>query len=242
MTIKFGAALLCGLLVLVAAQGCVFGGDDNDGSNGSVGRPGSVVTATMPATLTDPILLGQAQTTGGSTTGGTSGGASGQTYVVESGDTLGSIASSFNVPPDQQSAWIAEVLRINNIADARQLAVGVELVLPLMPTATPTSRPSGTPGTPAATPNRTTTPGTTATPEATSQATSTPTVRPTTTSQGSGETYTVVSGDTPLVIAEKLGVPEAERAAWANELVALNGINPSSMQIGDVLELPAGTP
>ena len=75
-----------------------------------------------------------------------------------------------------------------------------------------------------------------------SAATSTPTVRPTSTGSSSGRTYTVVSGDTPLVIAEKLGVPSAQQTAWANELIALNGINPSAMQVGAVLDLPTGTP
>jgi LysM repeat protein len=248
MSVKLGAAIFGSILVLVAAQGCVFGGDDGGGDGGAIARPGSIVTATMPATLTDPILLGQSQTTGGNTGGtGTTGGASGQTYTVKSGDTLAGIAISLGVPQDQQAAWNAEVLRLNNIADARLLAVGVELVLPRIATPTGTPRPAGTPGTPAATPNRTTTPGTTpasgTTPQATTQAaTSTPTVRPTTTGQSSGRTYTVVSGDTPLVIAGKLGIPAAQQASWANELVALNGINPSAMQIGDVLDLPVGTP
>ena len=239
MSIKLGAAVFGGILVLVAAQGCVFGGDDDAGGNGAVAGPGAIVTATLPATLTDPILLGQAQTTGGTTGGTQPAGSSGQTYVVKSGDTLGSIATSVGVPPDQQAAWTAEVLRLNNIADARLLAVGVELDLPRIATPSGTPAAAGTPGTPAATPNVTATPAAAAT---TPAATSTPTVAPTTTGQSSGETYTVVSGDTPLVIAQKLGVPEAQRAAWANELVALNGISASSLQIGDVLDLPAGTP
>lgn len=236
--LKAGAGFVAGLVILLTAQGCVFGGDDGDGGGGFA-RPGAIPTATLPATMSDPILLGESQpvTTGG--TGTNTGGASGQVYVVKSGDTLGAIATSLNVPPDQQAAWIAEVLRLNGIADARQIGVGEELTLPRMPTATPTPRPSGTTGTPA--PATTGTPAQNATQAPTSAAaTPTPTRPPSTT--GSGRTYTVVSEDTPLVIATKLGVPEAQRASWANELVALNGINPSNMQIGDVLELPVGTP
>lgn len=232
---KFGAALVSGVLVLIAAQGC--GGGDGS-SGGAFVRPGSIVTATLPATMMDPVLLGQPQTTSGSG-GGQTGGASGQTYTVKSGDTLGGIATSLGVPPDQQAAWIAEVLRINNISDARLLAVGVQLDLPRIATPTGTPRAAGTPGTPAATPNRTTTPAAAGT---TPQAATTPTPRPTTAGQSSGRTYTVVSGDTPLVIAEKLGVPAAQQAAWANELVTLNGINPNAMQVGAVLNLPVGTP
>ncbi|MGE0058306.1 MAG: LysM peptidoglycan-binding domain-containing protein [Dehalococcoidia bacterium] len=240
MSTKLGGAVVGAILILLTAQGCVFGGDDG-GSGGPLSRPGAVPTATLPATLQDPILLGQVQTTSGGTN--TTGGASAGTYVIKSGDTLGGVATSLGVPPEQQAAWIAEVLRLNNITDARTLGVGVELTLPRIATATSTPRTTGTPGTPQATPNRTTTPGAATTPQATtSAATSTPTVRPTSSGSSSGRTYTVVSGDTPLVIADKLNVPSAQQAAWANELIALNGINPSSMQVGDVLDLPAGTP
>ncbi len=234
MGLKLGAGLIAGALILVLAQGCVFGGDDDGDPGGSAARPGVIVTATLPATLTDPILLGQSQATTGGTTGTTGG--SGQTYTVQSGDTLGGIATALGVPPDQQAAWNAEVLRLNNLTDARLLAVGQEILLPRVASPTATPRTTGTPGT-SATPNRTTTPGTQAT-----TAAATPTTAPTQSAGGSGETYTVVSGDTPLVIAAKLGVPANQQASWANELVALNGINASSMQIGDVLELPLGTP
>ena len=40
-----------------------------------------------------------------------------------------------NIAPDQRAAWIAEVLRLNGIADARLLAVGQELSLPRPPAA-----------------------------------------------------------------------------------------------------------
>ena len=55
---------------------------------------------------------------------------------------------------------------------------------------------------------------------------------------GGGGTYTVVSGDFPLLIAQKVGVPPAQQSAWADQLVALNGINPSGLQVGQVLQLP----
>ena len=232
MTGKLGIGLIGAMLVLLTAQGCIFGG--GDGSGGSAARPGSIVTATLPATMTEPILLGQSQVTGGG--GAAGGGSSGQTYVIKSGDTLGGIATSFGVAPDQQAAWIAEVARLNNISDPRLLAVGVELTLPRLPNVTATPRVTGTP--PAGT---TGTPGTSPTAAATSL-TSTPTRTATITSGGSGRTYTVVSGDYPLLIAEKLKVPDAQRINWANELISLNGFNPSSMTVGAVLQLPASTP
>jgi LysM repeat protein len=240
MSRKLLGALGGVILILLTAQGCVFGGDDDGGAGGAISRPGAIVTATLPATLQDPILLGQNQV---QQTGTGTSGSSGNTYTIKSGDTLAAVATSLGIPQEQQAAWIQEVLQINNITDARTLGVGVELELPRVTTPTGTPRVTGTPGTPAATPNRTTTPGTASTPKSTpSNATSTPTVRPTSSGSSSGRTYTVVSGDTPLVIAEKLNVPSAQQAAWANELIALNGINPSTMQVGDVLDLPAGTP
>jgi LysM repeat protein len=55
-------------------------------------------------------------------------------------------------------------------------------------------------------------------------------------------TYTVVSGDYPGLIAEKLGVAPAQQAAWAEQLMALNNVCSSCLQVGSVLQLPAGTP
>ena len=125
MSIKLGGAVLGAILILLTAQGCVFGGDDGGGAGGPQSRPGAVPTATLPATLQDPILLGQVQTTSGGTNA--NGGSAATTYVIKSGDTLGGVATSLGVPGDQQAAWIAEVLRLNNITDARTLAVGVEI-------------------------------------------------------------------------------------------------------------------
>jgi LysM repeat protein len=224
MTAKLVAGLAAGVLVIFFSQACIFGGDDDGGGSGSAFRPGAVPTATLPANLPDPILLGQQQASARPSAAA----GSNTTYVTQSGDTLGSIAVSQGVPPDQQAAWIAEVVRLNNIADARLLAVGVELVLPRAPAGTPTPRPGTTP-VPQATPAPATTP----------QAAG-PT--PTRAAGASGRTYTVVSGDYPLLIAEKLGVPSAQQAAWANELVTLNDLDASSMVVGTVLQLPAGTP
>jgi LysM repeat protein len=50
--------------------------------------------------------------------------------------------------------------------------------------------------------------------------------------------YTVASGDTPGGIAEKLGVPADIRDAWIDEMLALNGVPATGLQIGQELILP----
>jgi LysM repeat protein len=51
-------------------------------------------------------------------------------------------------------------------------------------------------------------------------------------------TYTVVSGDTPNGIAEKLNVMPAQRDAWVQQLLAMNNTTASGLQVGQVLRLP----
>jgi len=51
-------------------------------------------------------------------------------------------------------------------------------------------------------------------------------------------TYTVQSGDYPMLIAENAGVPAGERDAWVEEMLALNGVEATSLQIGQKLILP----
>ena len=237
MGAKLIAAFVGFVLVVLFLQSYVFGGDD--GGLDTPGRSGAVPTATLPAQLPQPIVLAE-------TAGGTGGGASTNTgagstraYVVKSGDTLGAIATSLGVPPDQQAAWINQVLDINNIADARNIQVGVELQVPApAPTPRPsaTARAAGT-GTPQAsgTTAATQRPGTTATATARPVTTPTATARPAAT----GDTYTVVDGDTGFGIAEKCGVDDP--APWLNELEELNDIDAGDLNIGDVLILPAGT-
>ena len=219
MGIRVAVGLLVIAVLVLLLRGSLFGGDE---SKPSAARPGSIPTATPPADLPGPVTLGEAQ----AATGSPAAGGSGSTYVVKSGDTLGAIAAQLGIPADQQAAWIAEVLRLNGIEDARLLQAGVELKLPARAqsaTATPT-RASGTPTATSAAGTRT----------------PTPTPRPTTT--GGAGTYTVVSGDYPTLIGEKHCVPEAELDAWAQELLDLNGVQATNLQVGQVLELPAGTP
>lgn len=233
------AAFVGFVLVVLFLQSYVLGGDD--GGLDTPGRSGAVPTATLPAQLPQPIVLAE---TAGGTGGGAStntGGGTTRAYVVKSGDTLGAIATSLGVPPDQQAAWISQVLDLNDIADARNIQVGVELQVPApaptprpsataRPSGTGTPRPSGT-GTPAATQRPGTTPTATARPAGTPTATPRP--------SASGDTYTVVDGDTGFGIAEKCGVESP--ASWLNELEALNDIDAGNLNIGDVLILPAGT-
>jgi len=216
-------ALLLAVAIAPLTAACLFGGSPGPAS---VDRPKSIPTATPPAKLPDPIVVGEAQVNAAP-----SAAVAGQsTYVVKPGDTLGSIAAALGVPPSQQATWVQQVLQLNGIPDATLLQAGVELVLPKL-AATP--RPTAA-STASATPARTAT----ASPATPAAAAASPTPRPTVAATGGGGTYTVQSGDYPLLIAQKLGVPAAQQSAWANQLVALNGIDPSNLQVGAVLQLP----
>jgi hypothetical protein len=52
------------------------------------------------------------------------------------------------------------------------------------------------------------------------------------------ERYTVVEGDAPTIIAEKLGVPVERRAAWIQEMLAINNVTATTLRIGMELILP----
>jgi LysM repeat protein len=244
MAMKLGAAALAIAVLVVLLQGSIFGGNDDPLAGGPLARRGSIPTATPPANLPEPLLLGEVRGTSPSTTA--AGGGEG-TYVVRSGDTLAGIAISLGISADQQAAWLAEVLRLNGIADARLLAVGQQLRLPRVAAPTTTARPGGT-AAPSATATRTPGPQVQAPTAAPTAPTSTPvaaapTPRPTVAATGGGGTYTVVADDFPLLIAEKLGVPAAQQDAWAAQLLALNGgICSACLQVGQVLQLPAITP
>jgi LysM repeat protein len=209
MSGKIIAGLVGFVVLVLLVQNYVLSDDDTPDT---LGRSGAAPTATLPAQTPEAISLGQVQTTGASPGNGaaTTGGG---TYVVQSGDTLGSIAAGLNVAPEAQADWIAEVLELNGIPDARLLQAGQELILPAAPAAT-----TGTPA------------------SGSGIEVATPTPAP----SGEGGTYIVVSGDTPLGIAEKFCVEGAD--AWVNELIALNGIDPAALSVGQELELPAGTP
>jgi LysM repeat protein len=223
-------------LILFSAPvmaGCIFGGGGKPSP--SLARPNSIPTATPPASLPVPILLGQSQAAGLTTPiAGTASG--GNTYTLQSGDTLLVVAGKLNIPPEQQAQWVADVLRLNNIPDPTLIKAGQVLNLTRL-AATP--RPTGTVAAATARPGASVTPVPTsrnATPQPTTPASATTAV-PTQTSGGGG-TYTVVSGDSPVAIAQKLGVPVAQQQAWANQLVSLNNTTATGLQVGQVLQLP----
>lgn len=50
--------------------------------------------------------------------------------------------------------------------------------------------------------------------------------------------YEVAPGDTPGAIAEKVGVPAEIRPDWIREMLALNGVSATTLQVGQELILP----
>ncbi len=241
MAIKLALGFVVAVAIAMALQGCgPFGGGGSSKNPASsvASRPGSVPTATPPANLPEPILLGAVSDTGGPSgtpgTAGTPGSGATATYTVKSGDTLSAIAAAQGIPGDQQAAWIAEVIRLNNKSDA-SLKVGEELNLPRAAAATPSATRTGTATSGTTTPTRTGTPGT----PASGTATATPTPRAgTTPSSGGGNTYTVKSGDTPGAIASSLGVPAAQQSQWIAQMLQMNNTTATGLQIGQVLQLP----
>ena len=174
-----------------------------------------IATATLPAELPEPILIGQ----GNVSTGG------GPVYTVQSGDTLADIAARFNVSLDDLRA-------ANPGLDPAQLSVGDVVRLPQGVEATaPTATPAGgepTPEAPEATPTEE---------PAVEEPTSTPAPPgPSPTPSSLGQTYTVKSGDIPETIAAQFGIT-------TQELLAANpGVNPNNLQVGQVLVIPPAAP
>jgi len=115
------------LIALVAAlalglAACGGSGDQTDVSE--------VPTATLPAELPEPIIVGPPVPGGG-----------GRTYTIQEGDTLSAVAEQFDVS-------VEELMEANGIEDPTRLEVGQVLVIP---GAAP-SGPFPTPASPEATP------------------------------------------------------------------------------------------
>ena len=89
-----------GFVVLVLlVQNYVLGNDKPGGDN--LNQSGAVPTATLPAQTPVAVSLGEQQ---GGTSGSSGSTAASSTYVVKEGDTLASIAASFNVAPEAQAS------------------------------------------------------------------------------------------------------------------------------------------
>lgn len=206
MGIRIVAGVVGFVVVVLLVQSYVLGGDDDDDSGANAG---AAPTATLPAELPEPIPL--ANTEGGAPAGEGAAATGTTTYIVQEGDTMGTIATAFDVPPEAQAAWINEVLEANGIEDARFILVGQELQVPN----TPAPLPEG---------------------EAQQGQ---PPAEPTPVAPAAEGVYIVVSGDSPLFIAEKFCVENP--VEWANELISING-DFTTLIPGQELVLPAGTP
>ena len=178
-------------------------------SGGDAPDSASIPTATMPAQLPTPIIV----------VGGVAKPGGGSTYTIKSGDTLADIAERFGVS-------LEDLLAANPGIDPSLLHTGDSVNLP-----------SGTDATPAGSATRTPEPQQQDTPEPEATIEPAPTEEPasdpTNTPAAGAQTYAVESGDFPGTIAEKFGIT-------VEELLAANpGINPTNLQIGQVLNIPA---
>jgi LysM repeat protein len=174
---------------------------------------GEIPTATLPAELPEATIVG----------GGVVQPGGGSTYTVKSGDTLAGIAERFGIS-------LEDLLAANPGINPSRLQSGDNVKLPTG-TEPPPPDPTATEG-PAETP----------VPEATREPVEEPTVEPTeapaetATPSPGGQTYTVQEGDIPGTIAAQFGIT-------VEELLAANpGIDPTNLQIGQVLNIPPPAP
>ena len=168
-------AVLCLALPLIASAGCGGGG-----SSGNTPNQARIATATLPASLPEPQILGQAAAQPGG----------GSTYTVSSGDTLAGIAARFGVS-------LEDLRAANTNIDASSLTVGESIRLPQ--DAAPPPAGASTPETAA-----TSAPAPADTPVPPPPDTRVP--APTSTASAAGQTYTVQQGDIPVSIAAKFGI------------------------------------
>ena len=207
MTVNRVAATCAVLAFVVSVTACSGGG----GGRGSAPDLKRIPTATLPAPLPEPTVLGAAA----AVTGGA------KTYVVRDGDSLSVIAERLGVSvqalrdanPDIASTGLIAGQRIRvprDVPPASEAPTPAATDVP--PTAAATEAP------PTSAPAPTATVGTPA---------------ETATAPAGGRTYVVQAGDIPVTIAEKFGITVEAL------LVANPGIDPRGLQVGQVLNIPA---
>ncbi len=125
------------LMLLVAGMAC--NGDTSSPTNSPLSSGSRTATATPVAASATPAAGSPANTPPGDEPTIPP---SQQTYIVQAGDTLYSIAARF-------STSVGAIAQANGIADPTQINVGQMLVIPLAPgeTPVPSTTPSATPGT-----------------------------------------------------------------------------------------------
>ena len=198
--------LMLGVGVLSIACG---GGEDGP----AVLDVNEIVTATPPETLPEPLIVGEQLPE-----------VEGSIYIVRAGDTLFSIAGQFGTTEEA-------IVEANDIADARRLEVGQELLIP-------GTVQEGVVLGATSEPSPTAEPIATAEPSATSAPIDTPVPSPTLDPSGDNCIYTVESGDIAIRIAERHGIELEELAALNNTTVD----DLRSLQIGDELVVPCTEP
>jgi len=161
------------------------------------GDPSAIHTATPPDPLPTPRLFVFGRPP-----------IAGNTYTVQPGDSLSSIADQFGVT-------VEELMAANGIDDPTQLVEGEVLVIPAAP------QPGAGP------------PATGAEGEATPEAADTPIPTPTPGAEGE-QTFVVQDGDIAAVIAEQNGITIEELAAANNATVD----DLRELTVGDVLVIP----
>lgn len=177
---------------------------------GTPSGPQSVARDTLP-----PVGQQQASLPAQTQTGSGFNGLTGQTVTVREGDTLSAIASRHGVP-------VALLVEGNNLRDASAIRIGQQLRIPsggsspapgqqervaVLPQPTQSNERAG--------------------------ASQTPTNATGTGIAPSGNSYTVVAGDTLNGIARKTGVS-------ADALKSANGLSNGLIRIGQTLTIPAG--
>jgi LysM repeat protein len=200
-----GTGAILSLLSLALLTGAC--GSDKPASFSRI-DPGKIPTATLPANLPEPLIIEGMPTRVAQQV-------SGDTYVVESGDSLYAIA-------DKLGTTVDELKELNGLTN-NELSVGQVLRIPG----------DASSGTPSPTPEKRETP-----PREPTEGTediATPAARATP-GEGQGE-YTVQSGDNANDIALRFGVTVEELAAANNTTVD----DLRSLEVGDVLIIPAAS-